>query len=250
MWGLGNYARIATLIVGIGSDLVAAADIRPGRRVLDVAAGTGNVAVPAARAGGDVTALDNARRLLDDGRRAAGDLPITWVEGDAAALPFGAGEFDVVLSAVGAMFVPDHEATARELVRVCRPGGVVALANWTPNGGIGRFFALLGRYASAPPDGPPPTLWGDPDHVRPLFPGLAVSTEERQVEYAFTGTPAELAGLYRETFPPVIVIRAALSPERQADFDRDLVDLLAAERSDDGRWRFPWLLVIVRVPAP
>jgi SAM-dependent methyltransferase len=242
MWELGNYARIAELIAGMGRDLVAAAEIRPGHRVLDVAAGTGNAAVPAARAGAVVTALDLTPQLLEVGRRATADLPIEWVEGDAAKLPYPDGEFDVVLSAVGAMFAADQEATARELVRVCRPGGVVAMANWTPDGGVGRFFALLARYSPQP--GPAPTRWGDPAEVRALVTGQPVETERRVVEYGFTGTPAELAALYREAFGPVIATRSALGTDAaRSEFDRDLVDLLAAERHADGRWRFGWLLV-------
>ena len=242
MWELGNYARIAELIQDIGRDLVAAAGVRPHHRVLDVAAGTGNVAVPAARAGARVTALDVTPQLIDIGRRAGGD--ITWVLGDAAALPFPDGAFDVVLSAVGAMFAEDQEATARELVRVCRPGGLVALANWTPDGGVGRFFALLDRYSGS---GVAPTAWGHPDHVRTLFAGLPVETEERKVEYGFTGMPADLAALYLDAFAPVIATRAALADDTErAAFDRDLIDLLTRERTADGRWRFEWLLVTVR----
>ncbi|MFC7273034.1 class I SAM-dependent methyltransferase [Paractinoplanes rhizophilus] len=251
MWELGNYARVAELITDMGRDLVAAAELRPGDRVLDVAAGTGNVAVPAARAGAEVTAVDITPELLDAGRRAAGDLPIKWVEGDATDLPFADGEFDVVLSAVGAMFAAGQEATARELTRVCRPGGLVAMANWTPDGGVGRFFALLARYAPEPPAGPPPTRWGDPAQVGALFAGLPVHTEQRVVEYAFTGTPAELADLYRSSFAPVMATRAALGDDARAAFDRDLVGLLAAENTappgGPGRWRFPWLLVRLRV---
>ncbi|GAA0935284.1 class I SAM-dependent methyltransferase [Virgisporangium aurantiacum] len=252
MWELGNYARIADLITDLGRDLVNAAGVRPGQRVLDVATGTGNAAVPAARASARVTALDLCPELLDAGRRAAGDLPIEWVEGDATKLPYADGEFDVVLSAVGAMFAADQSATAAELVRVCRPGGLVALANWTPDGGVGRFFVLLGRYQAERPVGPPPTRWGDPEQVRALFDGRPVETEHRTLEYGFTGTPAELAALYRSSFPPVIATRAALDGDgARAAFDRDLVDLLAAENEGPpggpGRWRFAWLLVRVRV---
>ncbi|WP_433363959.1 class I SAM-dependent methyltransferase [Actinoplanes sp. CA-142083] len=252
MWELGNYARIAELITDIGRDLVVAAGLRPGDRVLDVAAGTGNVAIPAAQARAKVTASDITPELLEAGRRAAGDLPIKWVEADASDLPFADGEFDVVLSAVGAMFAADQEATARELTRVCRPGGLVAMANWTPDGGVGRFFALLARYAPGPPGGPPPTRWGDPAQVGALFGGRPVKTEQRVVEYPFTGTPTELAALYRSSFAPVIATRAALdSDEARTAFDRDLVDLLTAEHEAapgaPGRWRFAWLLVTVRV---
>ena len=146
------------------------------------------------------------------------------------------------------MFAADQEATARELVRVCRPGGLVALANWTPDGGVGRFFALLSRYQTGAPNGPSPTRWGDPEEVRALFGGLPVQTEHRVVDYGFTGTPAELAALYHSSFAPVIATRAALDGDgaREA-FDRDLVDLLAAENEGPpggpGRWRFAWLLV-------
>lgn len=251
MWELGDYARIAALIEDMGRDLVAAADVRPGQRVLDVGAGTGNAAIPAARSGARVIALDVTPELLEVGRRAAGELPIEWVQGDATKLPYASGEFDVVLSAVGAMFAGDQPATARELVRVCRPGGLVAMANWTPDGGVGRFFALLSRYRSAPPEGPPPTRWGDPGEVRSLFPGLPVSTSQRVVEYGFTGTPDALAALYRSSFAPVIATRAALDGDDRAAFDRDLVSLLDAEnrgpRGGPGRWRFGWLLVRVRV---
>jgi SAM-dependent methyltransferase len=252
MWELGNYDRIAELIAGMGRDLVTAADVRPGQRVLDVAAGTGNAAIPAARASARVTALDVTPQLLDVGRRAAGELPIEWVEGDATKLPYADGEFDVVLSAVGAMFAADQEATARELVRVCRPGGLVAMANWTPDGGVGKFFALLARYQDGTPPGPSPTRWGDPEQVRALFGGRLVETEHRVVEYGFTGTPAELAALYRSAFPPVIATRAALDgDDARAAFDRDLVGLLTAENEGPpggpGRWRFAWLLVRVRV---
>lgn len=247
MWELGQYERIAELIADLGRDLVTAADVRPGHRVLDVAAGTGNATVPAARAGARVTAVDVTPELVEVGRRATAGLDVEWVVGDATALPFTDGSFDVVLSAVGAMFAADREATARELVRVCRPGGLVAMANWTPDGGVGRFFALLDRYSAESSGGPSPTLWGDAEQVRKLFADQRVETAERRLEYGFTGTPAELAALYREAFAPVVATRAALDDSGRTAFDRDLEDLLDAERAADGRWRFGWLLVRVSV---
>ncbi len=249
MWELGNYAAVAELIAGMGRDLVAAADVQPGHRVLDVGAGTGNAAVPAAKTGASVVALDPTPELLAVGERLAGGLPIDWVEGSAERLPYSDATFDVVLSCVGAMFAEDRQATARELVRVCRPGGTIAMANWTPTGGAGQFFTMLGRYLP-PPTGPLPTRWGEPAYARTLFPGLPVRTEERIVQLDFTGTPAELTEFYRSSFAPVIATRAGLdSPTAQESLDRDLLELLTSEGGsavdEPGCWRFPWLLVRV-----
>jgi ubiquinone/menaquinone biosynthesis C-methylase UbiE len=251
IWALGNYQRIAHLIAGMGRDLVALAGVGPGQRVLDVAAGTGNATIPAARTGARVTALDSTRQLLDVGRQTAADLPIEWVYGDAIDMPFDNGTFDVVLSCVGAIFAADHETTARELTRVCRPGGLVALANWTPDGSVGRFFAVLARHSPTPAAGPPPTLWGDPAYLRTLFHGHSVETQRRVVEIDFTGAPTELAELYRSSFGPVIAIRDALdSDTARAAFDRDLLDLFTDENEGPtggpGRWRYPWLGVRIR----
>jgi SAM-dependent methyltransferase len=259
-WAIGDYGRVAQLIAGQGRDLVAAAGVRPGQRVLDVACGSGNATIPAARAGAAVTALDVTPQLLAAGRRAAGDLPVEWVEGDASDLPFEDSTFDIVLSCIGAMFAPDHLATARELTRVCRPGGLVALANWMPDGGAGRFFEVLARHGPAPapgpppsnppPSSPPPTRWGEPAYVRKLFDGLPVETAERAVELDFDGTPAELAELYLSSFPPVVATRAALDGEAaRAALDRDLLAFFTAESAGvAGRWRYEWLLVRVALP--
>ena len=172
-WALGDYDRIAELVADLGTEVVAAAGVGPGMRVLDVGAGTGNAALPAAAAGADVVATDITPELLAVGERHARDrgLGVRWQVADAQALPFADGEFDVVLSCIGAMFAPDHATTARELLRVCRPGGTVVMANWTPGGGVGRFFRLLGRYGPPQADGPSPTAWGDPRHVAALFAG-------------------------------------------------------------------------------
>ena len=156
MWALGDYHRFATATVwGLGPVLVDACGVSAGQRVLDVAAGTGNVAIRAAQAGASVVASDVTPENFDAGRRAAREagVDLEWVEGNAEALPFGDGEFDVVTSCFGAMFAPDHQATASELLRVCRPGGVIGMINFTPEGAGGDFFRVLGSYA------PPAAAW-------------------------------------------------------------------------------------------
>lgn len=255
-WALGDYHRFATqLIWEVGPVVVEAAGIGPGMRVLDVAAGTGNVAVRAAAAGAEVVASDLTPQSLEAGRRAAEahGLELEWVEADAESLPFADGGFDVVTSAFGAMFAPDHSAVARELVRVCRPGGTIALANFTPDGAAGDFFTTLGRHAPPPP-GEPPLLWGVPEHVRErLGAGVAaLDCERRSYVERVAGGPADYAAFFRETFGPVIALREQLAgdPARLAALDRDL--LAFAERSNTGPPEGPfacpyeYLLVVAR----
>ncbi len=237
-WALGDYTRIVALITDLGRDLVAAADVRAGQRVLDVGAGTGNATLPAARTGADVTAADVTPPLLAAGERQARaeGLAIRWVEADAQALPFEDGEFDVVLSCIGAMFAADHAATARELLRVCRPGGRVVMANWTPGGAVGHFFRVLGAHTPAPPDDAvPPTMWGDPDHVaRLLGPGCAdLGTTVRTVTARFDQSPERLIELYRTYFAPVIAAYAGVAGDaaRTAALE---ADLLAFAREEDS----------------
>ena len=173
VWASGNYAAVVTDIVSeLGPILVEAAGIKPGDLVLDVAAGTGNAAIPAARTGAQVIASDLTPELMEVGKKWAADVGVqlTWETADAEALPYGDGEFDAVLSCLGVMFAPHHQASADELVRVCRPGGTVGLTAWTPAGFIGQMFATMKPYAPPPPPGvQPPPLWGDEDHVRELL---------------------------------------------------------------------------------
>jgi SAM-dependent methyltransferase len=174
VWASGDYPDVADrLLPDLGAILVGAAAVRPGQRVLDVAAGAGNVAIPAAAgAAADVVALDVAPELLQEGRRRAEARGVTveWVEGDAAAMPFADASFDVVLSCVGVMFVPDQPRAAAELLRVCRPGGTIGLVSWTPAGFIGELFRTMGPFAPPPPPGAqPPPAWGDEEHVRKLL---------------------------------------------------------------------------------
>ena len=173
VWSSGDYADVADrLLPDLGAILVGAADVRPGARVLDVAAGAGNVAIAAAAgAGADVVALDVTPELLQAGRRVAERRGVTldWVEGDAAQLPFEDATFDTVLSCVGVMFVPDHQRAADELLRVCRRGGTIGLLSWTPEGFIGELFRTLGPFASPPPGTLSPALWGQESHLLELF---------------------------------------------------------------------------------
>ena len=245
-WNLGDYSLIGDLIAAIGPDLVRAAGVRAGQRVLDAGAGAGNATLPAAAAGAVVTGADISPELMAVGQRAAVErgLDITWQVADVQDLPFADGEFDVVLSAVGAMFAPDHAATARELPRVCRPGGTVALANWTPDGEAGRYFAILARYAPALP-GPPPTAWGDPEYVTDLLGPAAVTTERSHVRLAFTGGPAEIVAYYRAHFPPVIATFAGLDDAQAARLEAELVDFFA---QTDG-YDLEYLTVLARPPV-
>jgi ubiquinone/menaquinone biosynthesis C-methylase UbiE len=261
LWASGSYRRIAELVAPMGRDLVELAGVGPGMRVLDVATGTGNAAIPAAQTGAVVTAADLTPELLDVGRAQAAELavPVDWVEADAEDLPFAAASFDVVLSCIGAMFAPDHARTAAELVRMCRPGGTIAMANWTPGGYGGTFFRLLGEYAPPPPAGTlSATAWGDPAHVQELFAGSLddLDCAVRTLTLDFTGPAQELFEIYRTCFGPVIATRASLAddPTRLAAFDRELLDFLRDENlePDDGdaggrgRYEFEYLAVTAR----
>jgi ubiquinone/menaquinone biosynthesis C-methylase UbiE len=255
MWGLGDYPDVAArLIAELGPVLVAAAGVRPGERVLDVAAGTGNVAVPAARAGADVTASDLTPELFDAGRAvaAARGVTIRWEEGDAEALPYPDDTFDAVLSCVGVMFAPHHQQAADELVRVTRPGGRIGLINWTPEGFVGELFAAMKPFAPPPPPGAtPPPRWGDETHVRALLGDRVtdVVTEKRSVTVSAFDTPEAFRDYWRQTYGPTIVAYRTVAddPERTAGLDAALVALAERHLADGGVMRWEYLLLTARV---
>ena len=258
MWALGDYHRFAKHTVWeLGPVLVDACGISPGQRVLDVAAGTGNVAIRAAEAGAHVVALDLTPENFDAGRReaAARGVELDWLEGDAASLPFADGEFDVVTSSVGAIFAPDHQAVADEMLRVCRPGGTIGMINFRPEGVAAEFFELLGRYAPPPAPGAlPPLLWGSEPHVRELFGDRLASLELTRRSYVerSPGDPAAYCEFFKETFGPVVALRAALAdePDRLAALDRDFLEF--ATRSNQAppdrpaEYPYEYLLVVGR----
>ena len=240
MWALGDYPALASdLIAELGPALVRAAGVRSGDRVLDVAAGAGNVAIPAALAGAHVVASDLTPELFDAGRRQAAErgAELEWREADAEALPFGDGEFDVVLSCVGVMFAPHHQAAADELVRVCRPGGTIGLISWTPEGFIGQLFATMKPYAPPPPPGAsPPPLWGSEEHVRALLGDRVtdIAAERRVLTVDHFATPEDFREYFKARYGPTIAVYRSIAddPDRVAALDRELAEL--ARRSDRG----------------
>ncbi len=235
LWASGNYPAVAAqLIPQLGPELVRECGVAEGDRVLDVAAGTGNAAIPAAEAGATVTASDLTPELFDAGRTIAAErgVALDWVEADAEALPFADDSFDVVMSSVGAMFAPHHQATADELVRVCRPGGTIGMINWTPAGFIGRLFATMKPYAPPLPTGASPApLWGDEEHVRKLFGNRVTElTVRRQtVTMDHCATPEEFREYWKTNYGPTIAVYKynADSPERIEALDRDFLAFLA-----------------------
>jgi SAM-dependent methyltransferase len=259
MWASGDYpSMVDTFLLPLGPRLVDACEIGPGMRVLDVASGTGNAAIPAAERGAEVTASDLTPELFEAGRAraAAVEVELDWVEADAERLPFEDGSFDVVISSIGAMFAPHHEAVADELVRVCRPGGTIGMLNWTPEGMIGALFRLMGPFAPAPPPGAqPPPLWGSEEHMRELF-GDRIELKTLLRE-DLTITAFEQARDYGEHFKahygPTIVARGNAEREGRAEEFDAALDAFCEEwnRGGEGPARFEkeYLLAVGRRSA-
>jgi SAM-dependent methyltransferase len=229
MWASGDYpSMVETFLLPLGPRLVAGCDIGPGTRVLDVGAGTGNASLGAAALGASVTASDLTPELLDAGRARAdaAGLELEWVEADAEQLPFADASYDVVMSSIGAMFAPHHEAVASELVRVCRPGGTIGLLSWTPEGMIGALFRTIGPFAPPPPPGAqPPPLWGSEAHVRELLGDrVEFGTLERDVlEVTAFAHAHDYGEHFKERYGPTIVARRnAVSHGREREFDAAL----------------------------
>lgn len=256
LWALGDYATVAdTVIPGLGARLVEASGIGPGDRVLDVAAGSGNAALPAARAGARVTASDITPELLEAGRAVAErqGLDLVWREADAEALPFDDDAFDATISCVGVMFAPHHQESADELVRVTRPGGTIGLASWTPEGFIGRMFGVMKPYAPAPPPGAqPPPLWGSEDHVRRLFGDRVedVTARRETVDVDCFDDAAAFRDFFKAHYGPTIAVYHSLAeqPERARELDHALLDLAAEADLGGGRMEWEYLLITARVP--
>lgn len=228
-WSSGNYAVIGTTLQIVGEMLCEAVDLRAGERVLDVAAGNGNATLAAARRWGRVTSTDYVPALLELGRaRAEAEgVSVTFREADAEALPFDAGEFDVVLSTFGVMFTPDQDAAAREMARVCGPGGRIGLANWTPEGFVGQLFKTIGKYIPPPAGVKPPSLWGTEARLKELFPGADIRTAEREFAFRYLSASHWLE-VFRSWYGPMHKAFAALDADGQQGLEADMIAL--AER--------------------
>ena len=236
-WTSGDYHAVAALIVPMAEQLVQAADLPAGARVLDVAAGSGNATLAAARCGAEVTGLDYVPGLLERGRlRAAAEgLAVAYVEGDAEALPYPDASFDAVLSCVGVMFAPDQERVAAELARVCRPGGTIALANWTPASFVGGIFRTVGKHVPPPAGVRPPGQWGTRERLAELL-GDQLS-ELRVTERAFVfrfRSAAEFTDFFRVNYGPVGKAFEALDEAGQARLHADLTALAAEHDRGPG----------------
>jgi ubiquinone/menaquinone biosynthesis C-methylase UbiE len=240
MWALGDYPTVASEVIPeLGPVLVTATGVRRGDRVLDVAAGSGNAAVPAALTGAAVVASDLTPELFTAGRAfaAAHGVDVTWEEGDAEALAYPDAAFDVVLSCVGVMFAPHHQQAADELVRVCRPGGRIGLISWTPEGFVGEMFRTMKPYAPPPPPGAqPPPLWGNEEHVRALLGDRVteVSASRASLVVDEFATPAAFRDYFKANYGPTIAVYKAIADDQEkvAALDRDLEDL--GRRFDRG----------------
>lgn len=255
-WSAGDFDAIAHRIWEVGDGLAEKVGVTAGERVLDVACGTGNAAIPAAAKGAEVTGLDITPKLLEDAKRNADKygVEIEWVEGDAQDLPFDDGSFDLVISTFGCMFAPDHARTAAEIVRVLKPGGRFGVVAWRPEGNIGRFFLTILKYAPPPPEGfQPPPLWGVRDHVTEIFAptGVELSFEDGAAHWRFESVEETVAE-YSEKFGPIVLLR----PELEADgrWESLLADLEAmyedVNTASDGGVEFDGEYLITQGKKP
>ncbi|KRF17073.1 hypothetical protein ASG90_07005 [Nocardioides sp. Soil797] len=254
MWALGDYPSVAVEVIAeLGETLTTATGITSGDTVLDIAAGSGNASLPAARTGASVTASDLTPELLEAGRQeaTAQGLDLTWQAADAEALPFTTGEFDVAISCVGIMFAPFHQTAADELLRVVRPGGRIGLIAWTPAGFIGEMFAAMKPFAPPPPPGATPApRWGDETHVRELLGDRVhdLKAERRDLLVDSFSTPEGYRDFFKDRYGPTIAVYRSLAgqPDRVTELDEVLAELGRRHHGPDATMKWEYLLVTAR----
>jgi SAM-dependent methyltransferase len=239
VWSAGDFGKIALSIESGAEEFIDRLKVQKGERVLDVACGSGNLSLPAARAGARVTGVDIAANLVEQARAraAAENLECAFDEGDAEQMPYADASFDTIVTMFGAMFAPRPDVTAAELVRVCRPGGKIAMANWTPAGFTGQMFKTGARHFPPPPNVPAPVLWGDEEIARErLRENIArIDFARRPIMFHYPFSPDEVVEHFRRYFGPTQVAFDALDEPAQAALRRDLVDLWTEHnRADDG----------------
>jgi len=250
-WSSGDYAIVGTTLQIVGEELCEALDIRAGQSVLDVAAGNGNATLAAARRWCQVTSTDYVPSLLERGRqRASADgLSVEFKEADAEALPFGDGAFDAVVSTFGVMFTPNQDRAASELARVCKSGGKIGLANWTPDGFIGQLFKTLGKYLPPPVGSKSPALWGTEARIDEMFGAQASNIQATRRHFAFRyRSPEHFIDIFKTYYGPVLKAFAALDAAKQDGLKRDMLALIATmNRSEDDTMVVPseYLEVVV-----
>jgi SAM-dependent methyltransferase len=248
MWGTGDFHAVSEKIATAGETLVDAAGIEPGMDVLDVGCGTGNATIPAAKLAARVTGLDASPGLIEVAREKGADamVEVDWLVGDAQAMPFEDDSFDRVISIFGHMFAPDHRAAADELKRVCRPGGRIAIACWTPEGTLGQMFKRMGTLSPPPPDGfQPPVLWGTEDHVRELL-GDGAQFSRHDVEWVDESAES-YARFMEDSFPPLLAARKAVGDERVHEVYLDFLE--GVNEADDGGFSFRGEYLVAVVDA-
>jgi SAM-dependent methyltransferase len=242
-WSSGDYAVVGTTLQIVGEDLCEALDLRSGQKVLDVAAGNGNVTLAAARRWCDVVSTDYVPSLLERGRlRAAAEgLSVEFKEADAEALGFADASFDIVVSTFGVMFAPDHDKAAAELARVCKGGGKIGLANWTPEGFIGQLFKVLGKYLPPPAGSKSPLLWGSRAHISEMFGAAALSIRTESRIFAFRyRSPEHFVEVFKNYYGPTLKAFAALDEANQRALGNDLLALIGRmNRAEDGTMVVP-----------
>lgn len=254
-WAAGDYAAVGTRLLLTAELLCEAVDLRAGERVLDVACGNGNAALAAARRFCQVVGVDYVPALLDRARLRAGaeGLEVSFQEADAEALPFPDASFDAVLSTCGAMFAPDQEQTAAELLRVCRPGGRIGMVNWTPDSYVAELFRAIGRHVPPPPGLRPPVLWGDEARLRELFgPEVRISAPRRSFLWRFPSAEYQ-AEFFASFYGPTNRALATLEPDRAAALRSEMVETVRRfDVAHDGTLvlRMDYLQAVIDKPAP
>jgi SAM-dependent methyltransferase len=242
-WSSGDYALIGSTLQIVGEELCEALDLRAGQKLLDVAAGNGNVTLAAARRWCDVVSTDYVPSLLARGKlRAEADgMKVEFKEEDAEALSFADASFDVVVSTFGVMFTPNQDRAAAELARVCRRGGKIGLANWTPEGFIGQVFKTLGRYLPPPPGAKSPALWGTEARLKEMFGASAAAVHAERRNFVFRyRSPEHFVDVFKTYYGPMLKAFAALDAASQHKLHQDLIALIGTmNRADDGTMIVP-----------